>query len=133
MQGGLPENHGVFRRYHVSNNPINLVDPYGLLERGTKEWDDAKTGAEGKFRETIGKAQEKNLGCPPIPGRTPEESIEMGAEAFADAVRPEEWGPNGALMLLPWNQRKVDKRLREQYPDWPWAKWDEVREELRKK
>jgi hypothetical protein len=27
----LDSNNGVFRRYHVDNNPVNWIDPFGLF------------------------------------------------------------------------------------------------------
>ncbi len=117
---------------YVTNNPINLIDPYGLLDRGTDEWADAKSKAGTGFQEVFEKAQERGLQCPPIPNKSSEESIEAAAEAFADEVRPEEWGYKGlGLKFSKKNRDRVEKGLREKRPDWPWAKWDEVREALK--
>src|SRR3990167_7271384 len=69
---------------YVSNNPINLVDPYGLLERGTKQWSEAKAIAESNLGEKLEQARAQNLECPAIPGGTADESKEMVTEAFAD-------------------------------------------------
>jgi len=117
---------------YVRNNPINLIDPYGLLDRGTPEWTAAKGEAVKRVSKEVGAAQRRGLECPPIANKSPEESVETVAEAFADEVRPEEWAPGGfGLIFSKRNRDNVDKRLREKHPDWPWAKWDEVREQLK--
>lgn len=33
----LDSNNGVFRRYHVGNNPVNFVDPWGLCAENNKQ------------------------------------------------------------------------------------------------
>jgi len=33
----LDSNCGVFRRYHVGNNPVNIIDPEGLAGKGGKD------------------------------------------------------------------------------------------------
>jgi len=117
---------------YVRNNPINLIDPYGLLDRGTPEWADAKSKAQAGFGEVFKKAEEKGIECPPIPGKSSEESIDATAEALADEVRPEEWWPKGlGLKFSKKNRDRLEKGLREKHPDWPWAQWDEVRESLK--
>ncbi|OGX35201.1 MAG: hypothetical protein A3B73_04420 [Omnitrophica WOR_2 bacterium RIFCSPHIGHO2_02_FULL_63_39] len=116
---------------YVSNNPINLVDPYGLLERGTKQWSEAKAIAESNLGEKLEQARAQNLECPAIPGGTADESKEMVTEAFADEVQPGEWWPGGLGLLNKKNQDKINERMRQKYPDWPWAQWDEAFEQLK--
>ncbi len=80
---------------YVRNNPINFVDPYGLLPRGTKKWDEAKAAASTLFEKSFELAQTQGMKCPAIPSKSPDESIDMVAEAFADEVTDEEWGFKG--------------------------------------
>ena len=113
---------------YVRNNSINFIDPYGLLPRGTKKWDDAKAKAGTLFQEGFEQAQGK---CPPIPGKSPDESIDMAAEALADEVTDEEWGYKGlGLKFNKGHQENLERRLRQKYPDWPWARWQEIKENL---
>lgn len=117
---------------YVTNNPVNLTDPYGLFERGTKQWSEAKAIAESNLGEKLEQARARNLGCPSIPGNTADESTEMVTEAFADEVQPGEWWPGGFGLFNKKNQDKISERMRQKYPDWPWAKWDEAFEQLKK-
>lgn len=120
---------------YVRNNPVNFTDPYGLLRRGSKEWNKAKKGAAATIRGGVEEAQAQGLQCPVISGKSSDESIEAVAEAFADEAKDEEFGPFGVGLLNKQTQERIDKGLREKHPDWPWAGWDEVKksvEELKK-
>lgn len=115
---------------YVTNNPINLVDPYGLLERGTKQWGQVKDEAEKKLRGETEKAKAAGFQCPVVLGKTEDESVTAVAEAIADEVTPSEYGFFGTGLLNKNNQENIDRRMRQKHPDWPWVGWDDIRKEL---
>ncbi len=106
---------------YVRNNPINFTDPYGLLERGTKEWNHVRGEAEKKIRGEAGKAKEAGFQCPVVPGTTEDESVAAVAEAIADEATPKEYGILGTGLLNKRNAENIDQRLRQKHPDWPWV------------
>ena len=115
---------------YVSNNPINLVDPYGLLERGTKEWSHVRGEAEKRLRGEAEKAKVAGFQCPVIPGTPEDESVAAVGEAIADEVTPKEYGILGTGLLSKRNLENIDQRMRQKHPDWPWAGWDDLKKQL---
>ena len=100
------------------------------MERGTKEWNKVKGTVEKQLRGEGEKAKEAGFQCPVTPGATEDESITRVAEAIADEVTPSEYGFFGAGLFFKNNQENIDRRMRQKYPDWPWAGWDDLRKEL---
>ena len=125
---GLPQ---TFQQYmYTLNNPTTWIDPWGLLQRGTKKWGQAKAKAAARLRSGFMKAQQRSLQCPLIPGKSLDESIEASAEAIADELSEEEWGFNGFGLLSKKNQESLSNKLRQEYPDWPWAQWDKLKKQV---
>ena len=46
-------------------------------------------------------------------------------------MNPKKWWPGGLGLLNKKNQDKINERMRQKYPDWPWAQWDEAFEQLK--
>ena len=118
---------------YVIGDPVNLKDPHGLLERGTKEWEHVRRESERRFRELANEAEGAGLQCPVIPNTAQNETFETAAEAFADEATKSEYGFLGGGLLFPSTQNSIKIRLMDKYPDWPWKGWEQLKEQLKVK
>ncbi|MFH1777024.1 MAG: RHS repeat-associated core domain-containing protein [Candidatus Omnitrophota bacterium] len=95
---------------YCGNDPVNLLDEYGLFWRSDPRWLIVYEAVKNSYK----KWREENpcTELPPIPGKTMDKSIDEFAKAFADAAT--------SLSQTPENLEYILNRLREKYPGWPW-------------
>ncbi len=109
---------------YTGNDPVNWIDPLGLLKRDHRFWENVKEGVMNNLKKKYAKFKKENPceEAPPIAGEDLESSLDKFAEAFADELTEKEFGFLGRGVEK--NSDAVKERLKIKYPDWPWEEWD---------
>ena len=109
---------------YVMNNPMNFTDPYGLFEEGTFDYNRTISQCRGFVQPKFEQASQQGTCPPPIPGKSPEESIEDFCKEFARAAQRSETGRTGLGLKKPENSKRVIDEMKKNNPNWPWAEWE---------